>query len=130
MERLKKKFITALDYTPKPELVGTGNAEIGIIAYGSTEMAVLEAIDTLGKEGIEVDFLRIRSLPLHDEVIQFIEAKNLIFIPELNRDGQMWQILNMKYPRGCGKMKSVPKHDGLPLTAAWLTNAILEMEAK
>jgi 2-oxoglutarate ferredoxin oxidoreductase subunit alpha len=130
MERLKRKFETALDYTPKPKLIGTGKAEIGIIAYGSTEMAVIEAIDYLREEGIEIDFLRLRSLPLHDEVIKFIEDKNLVFIPELNRDGQLWQILNMEYPTGCGKMKSLPKHDGLPLTATWLTNAILEMEAK
>ncbi|MFN2144685.1 MAG: 2-oxoacid:acceptor oxidoreductase subunit alpha [Anaerolineales bacterium] len=130
MARLKRKFKTALEYTPKPEIVGSGKAEIGIIAYGSTEMAVLEAIENLRQDGIEIDFLRLRSLPLHDEVIQFIEDKNLVFIPELNRDGQLWQILNMEFPTGCGKMKSLPKHDGLPLTAAWLTNAILEMEGK
>ncbi len=47
MARLKKKFETALEFTPKPELIGSGKAEIGIIAYGSTEMAVLEAIDYL-----------------------------------------------------------------------------------
>jgi 2-oxoglutarate ferredoxin oxidoreductase subunit alpha len=130
MARLKRKFKTALEFTPKPEMTGSGNAEIGIIAFGSTEVAVLEAMDYLREEGIEIDFLRLRSLPLHDEVIQFIEDKNLVFIPELNRDGQLWQILNMEYPTGCGKMKSLPKHDGLPLTATWLTNAILEMEGK
>ncbi|MBN2043684.1 MAG: 2-oxoacid:acceptor oxidoreductase subunit alpha [Anaerolineales bacterium] len=130
MLRLKKKFKTALKYTPKPELIGSGKAEIGIIGYGSTEMAILETIDYLREEGIEVDFLRLRSLPLHEEVIQFIEEKNLIFVPELNRDGQLWQILNMEYPTGCGKMKSLPKHDGLPLSAAWLTKAILDMEGK
>jgi 2-oxoglutarate ferredoxin oxidoreductase subunit alpha len=128
MARLKEKFETAKQFTPKPKLIGSGKSEIGIIAYGSTEMAVLEAIEYLREEGIEIDFLRLRSLPLHDEVIQFIEDKNLVFIPELNRDGQLWQILNMEYPTGCGKMKSLPKHDGLPLTATWLKNAILDME--
>jgi len=130
MARLKMKFETAKQFTPKPELIGSGKAEIGIISFGSTEPAVLEAIDYLRDEGIEIDFLRLRSLPLHDEVFEFIDGKNVVFIPELNRDGQMFQILNMSFPTGCGKMISLPKHDGLPLTADWLKNAILEKERK
>ncbi len=126
MARLVQKYETSKEYTPKPVVTGNGKAEIGIIAYGSTEPAVIEAIDKLREEGIEIDFMRLRSLPLHDEVFKFIEDKNLIFVPELNRDGQMWQILNMEYPTGCGKLVSLPKHDGLPLSAAWLKNAILE----
>ena len=126
MARLKMKFETAKQFIPKPEITGSGKAELGIIAYGSTEPAVLEAIDYLREEGIDIDFLRLRSLPIHDEVFEFIEEKNMVFITELNRDGQLWQILNMKFPTGCGKMVSLPKHDGLPLTASWLKNAILE----
>lgn len=130
MARLKMKLQTAKEYTPRPELIGSGKAEIGIIAYGSTEPAVLEAIDYLREEGIEIDFLRLRSMPLHDEVFEFIDEKNIVFIPELNRDGQLWQILNMEFPTGCGKMVSLPKHDGLPLSATWLRDAILEKERK
>jgi hypothetical protein len=36
--------------------------------------------------------------------------------------------MNMKYPNVCGKLVSLTKHDGLPLTATWLRNAILEKE--
>ena len=130
MARLVLKHETSKEYTPKPVLSGSGKAEIGIIAYGSTEPAVTEAIDYLREEGVEIDFLRLRSLPFHDEVFKFIEDKNLIFVPELNRDGQMWQILNMEFPTGCGKMVSLPKHDGFPLSATWLKNAILEKVRK
>ncbi len=128
MARLVKKFETVKEFTPRPELAGDGNAEIGIIAFGSTEPAVLEARDYLKKEGIETDFLRLRSLPLHGEVYDFINEKRTVYIVELNRDGQLFQILNINYPNVCGKMVSLPKHDGLPLTATWLTNAILEKE--
>jgi 2-oxoglutarate ferredoxin oxidoreductase subunit alpha len=128
MARLVKKFETAKQYLPKPELTGDGKAALGIIAYGSTADAVLEARDQLAEAGIDVDFLRVRALPFTDEVYEFIEEKDRVFVVELNRDGQMFQILNMKYPNVCGKMVSLPKHDGLPLSAKWLTNAILENE--
>lgn len=128
MARLVKKFETAKSYTPKPKLTGDGLADVGIIAFGSTEPAVLEAMDYLTAEGIDVDFLRLRSLPLHEEVGDFIEGKRTVYIVELNRDGQLFKILNMEHPNVCGKMVSLPKHDGLPLSATWLTNAILEKE--
>ncbi|MEJ2758271.1 MAG: 2-oxoacid:acceptor oxidoreductase subunit alpha, partial [Anaerolineales bacterium] len=130
MARLVKKFETAKQYTPKPEITGSGNSDVGIIAFGSTEPAVLEAMDYLKKEEIDIDFLRLRSLPLHKEVYKFIEGKKTVYIVEMNRDGQLFQILNINYPNVCGKMVSLPKHDGLPLSATWLTNAILEKERK
>lgn len=88
----------------------------------------MEARDYLREEGVEVDFLRLRSLPLHDEVFEFIKSKRSVYIVEMNRDGQLFQILNMNFPNVCGKMVSLPKHDGLPLTATWVVNAILEKE--
>jgi len=130
MLRLSKKYLTAKEFTPKPVMTGDGMADIGIIAYGSTEPAVIETIDYLREDGIDVDFLRIRSLPLHEEVGKFIEEKRTVYIVELNRDGQLFQILNMEHPNVCGKMVSLPKHDGLPLSATWLTNAIIEEENK
>jgi 2-oxoglutarate ferredoxin oxidoreductase subunit alpha len=128
MIRLVKKYETSKTYTPKPKMTGNGLADVGIISFGSTEPAVLEAMDYLKAEGIDVDFLRLRSLPLHDEVGTFIEGKRTVYIVELNRDGQLFQILNMEHPNVCGKMVSIPKHDGLPLSATWLTSTILDKE--
>jgi 2-oxoglutarate ferredoxin oxidoreductase subunit alpha len=128
MQRLTEKFETAKDITPKPVVTGKELADVGIIAFGSTEPAVLEAMDSLKEEGLEIEFLRLRSLPLHAEVNEFVEEKQIVYIVELNRDGQLFQIMNMKYPNVCGKLVSLTKHDGLPLTATWLRNAILEKE--
>ncbi len=128
MARLKAKFETAKAYMPKPELIGSGEAEVGIIAYGSTEPAVLEAQSLLKAEGISSDLLRVRSLPFHQEVLEFIHSKRVVYIVEMNRDGQMYQLLSMSYPNVCSKMVSLPKHDGLPLSATWVENAILEEE--
>jgi 2-oxoglutarate ferredoxin oxidoreductase subunit alpha len=130
MARLVKKFETGKQYLPKPILTGDGLADVGIIAYGSTEPAVIEARDKLKEQGIEADFLRVRALPFVDEVKEFIDGKQRVYIVELNRDGQLFQIMRMEFPQVCGKLVSLPKHDGLPLSAQWVIDAIVTNERK
>jgi 2-oxoglutarate ferredoxin oxidoreductase subunit alpha len=130
MARLVKKFETSKQYLPKPILTGDGLADVGIIAYGSTEPAVIEARDKLKEQGIEADFLRVRALPFVDEVKEFIDGKQRVYVVELNRDGQLFQIMRMDFPQVCGKLVSLPKHDGLPLSAKWVIDEIVANERK
>ncbi len=126
MERLKKKQETAKQYVPTPELRKMKGATIGIVSYGSTEAAVLEAQHILNKEhGIKSDFLRIRALPFTQEVDAFLKKYDQIFIVEMNRDGQMDQILKVEYPQFAAKFKSVAWGDGLPAYARWMVEGIL-----
>jgi 2-oxoglutarate ferredoxin oxidoreductase subunit alpha len=126
MERLKKKHETARNYVPAPVLHAAKDAEIGIIAYGSTEAAILEAIHQLDTEhGIKAEFLRVRALPFTKEVADFVNKHDQIFVVEMNRDGQMNQILTIEYPQQAGKFKSVAYGDGLPASARWVREGIL-----
>jgi 2-oxoglutarate ferredoxin oxidoreductase subunit alpha len=43
MERLKRKYETARQYVPGPIVQSEQGAEIGLIAFGSTENALQEA---------------------------------------------------------------------------------------
>ncbi len=47
MDRLKKKYELGRKYVPKPMLHSTPGATVGIISFGSTESAVLEAMSQL-----------------------------------------------------------------------------------
>ncbi len=126
MERLKVKHYNAASYMPKPVSHPIKGATVGIIAYGSTENAVLEAQYHLAKDdGINADFLRVRAIPFTEEVVKFIEKYDQIFIVEMNRDGQMYQILLTEYPQYAAKFKSVAYHDGLPAAAKWVREGIL-----
>ncbi len=121
MDRLKKKQETAKQFVPVPMLRKTKGATAGIIAYGSTEAAVLDAQHLLNKEhGIKTDFLRIRALPFTKEVDAFLKKYDQIFVVEMNRDGQMDQILKVEYPQYAIKFKSVAHGDGLPASAKWM----------
>ena len=126
MERLKLKHFSSADIMPKPVNHPMKGATVGIIAYGSTENAILEAQHYLANEdGIKADFMRVRALPFTKEVKEFIEKYDQIFIVEMNRDGQMYQIMLTDYPQYADKLTSVAYHDGMPASAKWVREGIL-----
>ncbi|HNA88159.1 MAG TPA: 2-oxoacid:acceptor oxidoreductase subunit alpha [Anaerolineales bacterium] len=126
MERLARKQETAKDHVPAPVLHATKGATVGIIAYGSTENAILEAQSQLEKEhGIKSDFLRIRAIPFTKEVDKFLAKYDQVFVVEMNRDAQMRQIMLTEYPEYANRIKSVAYHDGLPAAAKWVREGIL-----
>ena len=104
---------TAKQYVPAPVLHSMKGATVGIIAYGSTEAAVLEARHQLETEhGIKTEFLRIRALPFTKEVDAFLAKYDQVFVVEMNRDGQMHQILLTEYAQYAPNLKSVAFGDG------------------
>lgn len=127
MDRLKRKHETAKLYVPAPIDHKVKGATVGIIAYGSTEAAILEAQHQLEKEhGLKTDFLRIRALPFTSEVDHFLNRYEQIFVVEMNRDGQMAQILMTEYPQHAARLKTVAYGDGMPASAKWIREGILE----
>ncbi len=129
MGRIKKKYKNAAKFIPEPIVTTSKNATIGIISYGSTEPAVREARQQLESEaGLKVDMMRIRGIPFTDVVLPFIESHKQNYIVEMNRDGQMYQLLLVEYPQLADKFTSVAFNDGLPATAKWVRESILSKE--
>ena len=126
MDRLKRKYQTARQYVPAPVTYTRPGATVGIIGFGSTEAAILEAVHQLDTDhGITADFLRVRAVPFTQEVTDFIDNYDQIFVVEQNRDGQLNQILSMEYPEQAAKFRSVAYGDGLPAAAKWVREGIL-----
>ncbi|MEW6082970.1 MAG: 2-oxoacid:acceptor oxidoreductase subunit alpha [Chloroflexota bacterium] len=126
MERLKKKYETAKEYLPKPVVQETKGARIGIIAYGSTEAAINEARVQLERDhGLKTDFLRVRALPFTAEVKEFIRRHDQIYVVEMNRDGQLHQLLVVANPESATMLTSVAHGDGLPASARWVREGIV-----
>jgi len=131
MDRLKRKNETAKKYVPAPILHEMKGATVGVIGYGSTEAAILEAQYQLDTEhGIKSDFLRVRALPFSKEVDAFLAKYDQIFVVEMNRDGQMNQILLTEYPQFAVNFKSVAFGDGMPASAKWVREGILSKYVK
>jgi 2-oxoglutarate ferredoxin oxidoreductase subunit alpha len=130
MARLKKKYETAKQHVPEPVVTKSKDAEIGIIAYGSSDAAILEAKDMLAKDGVKASYLRLRAVPFTDATRKFIEDHRATFVVEMNRDGQMHKLLQLDYPELNSKLTSLAKHDGMPLSARWVSDAVQASEGK
>jgi 2-oxoglutarate ferredoxin oxidoreductase subunit alpha len=131
MDRLKKKYETAKQYVPEPAAHGDGSNAVGIIAFGSTQSAIQEARFKLEhNHGLKTDFLRVRALPLVDSVRDFIGMHERVYVVELNRDGQLNQLLTIEYPGFATRLSSIAFSDGLPPTAKWVRESILSKEEK
>jgi 2-oxoglutarate ferredoxin oxidoreductase subunit alpha len=128
MERLLRKFETARDLVPAPVVDEGEGATIGIIAYGSTRPAIEEARDRLSEMGIETDFMRLRALPVNGDVRNFVESHDHVYVIEMNRDGQMFRLLQLEMPDIATKLISLSKLDGMPLTARWIVDSMQEKE--
>ncbi|HEX7976136.1 MAG TPA: 2-oxoacid:acceptor oxidoreductase subunit alpha [Anaerolineales bacterium] len=130
LDRLQRKFNTARGLVPKPVTETMEGAGIGVIAFGSTEPAIQEARRQLAGAGIKTDFLRVRAIPFTPEVTDFIHSHARNYVVEMNRDGQLHQILMLDHPDRCPNLISLAHTDGLPLTARRVREAILAQEAK
>ncbi len=130
MDRLHRKYQTARQFVPAPVVHPMDGAKAGILAFGSTEAAVIEAQHQLATDhGLPADFMRIRALPFTDEVTAFVENHDEIFVVEMNRDGQLRQLLAIEYPQYGARFKPVAFGDGLPASARWVREGILEQHS-
>ena len=128
MQRLSRKHDTARTLVPKPVVDDSAHAEIGLIAFGSADPAVVEARDRLRKQGIATDYLRLRALPLEQTLAAFIARHERVYVIELNHDGQMCQLVRLHVPELAGRVRSIAHCDGLPLTARFVTETIMQQE--
>ena len=128
MDRLKRKFETARQMVPAPVVDAVEDAKIGIIAYGTTKFAIDEARDRLAADGTPTSCIRLRALPVNESVKEFVAQHDRVYVIELNRDGQMHNILQTEMPGIATKLISLAYLDGMPLTARWVVEAVLEHE--
>ncbi|WP_158748410.1 2-oxoacid:acceptor oxidoreductase subunit alpha [Acidobacterium sp. S8] len=130
MERLNRKFETARTLVPHPVVVQTGKSKVGIIAFGTSDFAVLESRDQLKKEyGVETDYLRIRAFPFTKEVHEFVTSHDRIYIVEQNRDAQLQSLLKLDLPaEDAVKLRSIRHFNGLPIDARSVTDEFVLQE--
>jgi 2-oxoglutarate/2-oxoacid ferredoxin oxidoreductase subunit alpha len=130
VDRLKRKFETAKSLVPGPELHDDAEAQIGLIAYGTSHWAVDESRQQLADEhGVRTAYLRVRGYPFADEVQRFIERFDRVYVVEQNRDGQLRSLLRLDLPPALAtRYRSVLHYNGLPIDARSVTDDVLAQE--
>jgi 2-oxoglutarate ferredoxin oxidoreductase subunit alpha len=125
MERLLRKTQSSATALPAPELRTRPDADIGIVAIGSSDPAVLEALDELGERGIAADYLRIRGFPFHPSVEEFLAAHPRVFVVEQNRDAQLRSLLSLETGVAKDRLISVRYYGGLPMSPDHVVDGIV-----
>jgi 2-oxoglutarate ferredoxin oxidoreductase subunit alpha len=130
MERLAKKFETARSLVPRPVVVQTGKAPIGLIAFGTSDYATRESRDQLKKEyGLDTDYLRLRAYPFSREVHEYVASHERVYVIEQNRDAQMLSLLKLDLPAAeIVKLRSIRHFNGLPIDARSITDDLVTQE--
>jgi 2-oxoglutarate ferredoxin oxidoreductase subunit alpha len=127
VDRLSRKFETARKALPAPVVESRPGATVGLVAFGTSVHAVLEARDLLETDsGVAVDVLRLRALPPSEEVGRFLAGHSRIFVVEQNRDGQLITILRDEFPRSAPHLSGIRKYDGHPFDAETIQEGVLE----
>jgi 2-oxoglutarate ferredoxin oxidoreductase subunit alpha len=92
-------------------------ARMGLVTVGGCHAACVEALDQLAKEGVALDYMRVRGFPFNDEVRKFLESHDVNFVVEQNRDGQLRNLLTLETGFPMDRMESVRYYGGFPLSA-------------
>jgi 2-oxoglutarate ferredoxin oxidoreductase subunit alpha len=106
--------------------VNLSDAEVGIIAFGSTEGVIREAAERATAEGYKVAHLHLRLInPLPTQIIEdFASRCKRILVPELNFTGQFagWLRVNTRI-----EFTPYHKDEGVPFIANEIYNKIVEL---
>jgi 2-oxoglutarate/2-oxoacid ferredoxin oxidoreductase subunit alpha len=130
MDRLSLKLETARATLPEPIRDESAKSSVGVIAFGSTHVAVVEARETLAAAKRPVDYLRLRALPLSNVVSEFVSRHERVYVVEQNRDGQVFDLVRLSLPAELvGRVRSIRHYTGQPIPASAVSDPILEAEA-
>ena len=123
MQRLLLKWDTAASLVPAPEVQSNG-ASVGVIYYGTTALPMPEALDLLATEGIALDTCRVRAFPFNEDVEDFVNDHDLVFVIEQNRDAQMRKLLINEKDFDPKKLVAINYYAGLSISADFIRQAI------
>lgn len=130
LNRLRRKFELARTMVPAPVIEQLPDAKIGLIGFGSTEPAITEARHQMAQAGLPTDFMRVRALPFTQGVTDFLRDHARNYVIEMNRDGQLHQLLTLEAPELATRLVSVAHTDGLPLTARLVRERVMGNEER
>ena len=123
----QRKIRGALARLPEPVAYAPeGSMDVGVIAWGSTFGAALEAVLEARKAGLKVGALKVTSLfPYHADVIRgFMDRCEEILIPELNLEGQLANLIGHLHKKDVVRLNRVT---GVPIPASDILDKVREL---
>lgn len=126
-EKRHRKIESALADLFVPQVFApSGRLQVGVIAWGSTFGAALEAVVDHQSRGFRVGALKVSTLfPFHREIIQaFMHRCERVLIPELNQEGQLATLIGHLYT---GEVDRLNQVTGTPLPVSRIFTRIEQL---
>ena len=129
MEKRQRKMAGIEAAVKPPELVGSPDAEVTLIGWGSTYGVIEEAVEMLNEEGITANQLQIRwMVPLHgDRIVEILKKSKRTIIVENNYSGQFARYLRSETSFVADG--HIRKYDGEPLMPHHIVESVKEQLA-
>jgi 2-oxoglutarate ferredoxin oxidoreductase subunit alpha len=125
VDRITKKWETAKKYVPGPIIYKLAeNAQLGMIFFGTTLYPAKESTDILMERDIAVQPMRVRSFPFNEDVKDFIDSKEQVYVVEQNKDAQFRTLLINELSISPDKLIPILNYDGAPITADTIADQI------
>jgi len=133
VDRLAKKHRAAAKFVPPPVIdlsrssqgKRKGRAAFSLVTLGGCDAAVREALDILSERGTPGDYMRIRGFPFGADVETFLNAHDVNYIVEQNRDHQLKSLIALETNVPKEKLKSLLYYSGFPLSANQVVEGFL-----
>ena len=127
VDRLLKKWETAKEYVPGPEFYQEERQNLfGVIFFGTTTYAALEAQELLAEQSITLDAMRVKAFPFNEDVKKFIQKHERLYVVEQNRDAQFRSLLINELDINPAKLVPILNYDGFPVTAETIRDQIYQ----
>ena len=130
VDRLLIKWETAKSLVPSPIKDFKKKNKMAILSIGSCDDAIREARNVMSKEGNDFNYLRVRAFPFSKEVEKFINAHEIVFIIEQNRDGQLKKLIQTETSCDTKKLKSIRLYNGIPIFSKDVVERIMKEVSK
>ncbi|MDH5620665.1 MAG: 2-oxoacid:acceptor oxidoreductase subunit alpha [Gammaproteobacteria bacterium] len=130
IDRLLVKWETARSLLPKAEVRYSKFNKAAILTVGSGDGACIEALDRLAKQDVHLNYCRVKSFPFGDEVSEFIEQHELVYVVEQNRDAQLRTLLIVDINADQRKLVPMLHYNGMPINSGFVVDKVLEEIAK
>ncbi len=97
---------------------------------GSCDSAVKEAIVQLKEKNVGLNYCRVKAFPFNEDVENFIDMHERIYVVEQNRDAQLRSLLILDADADPDKLLPMLHYDGMPINAQFVVEQIEEEVAK
>ncbi len=125
-----KKFELASREIPGPKIYGPENADVTIIAWGSSKGPVLEGLKILQAEGIKANFLHVTFISPFpaEKIAETISNARKVVLVEGNKTGLLGGII--KEHTGLDTDHRITKYDGRPFAPEDIADGVREILKK